>query len=307
MAYLSQYQYYANAGNSPSNANWGSYQYVPLKEIVNNFMNMYVGNDQLINNISRHKVVFHAKRAIQELNYDAFKEVKALELDVCSSLRFILPSDYVNWIRISVYRDGVLMPLSENRQIISADAFLQDENCSILFDQDGEILRPSDSDIDLERIAGTKKSLYMNENSQFSGMMGYEHGGRWYFDYNFSGRFGLETSRANVNPTFRIDKKAGVVNFDSSMSGQKCIMEYVTDGMESGDESLISVNKLFEKHIYLAIEYAILDSKLGVQEYIVARKRKAASASLNNAKIRISNIKPDRLLMDLRGRDKWIK
>lgn len=147
----------------------------------------------------------------------------------------------------------------------------------------------------------------MNENSQFSGMMGYEHGGRWYFDYNFSGRFGLETSRANVNPTFRIDKKAGVVNFDSSMSGQKCIMEYVTDGMESGDESLISVNKLFEKHIYLAIEYAILDSKLGVQEYIVARKRKAASASLNNAKIRISNIKPDRLLMDLRGRDKWIK
>ena len=34
MAYISQYQYYENGGNTPSNANWGSYQYVSLQDIV---------------------------------------------------------------------------------------------------------------------------------------------------------------------------------------------------------------------------------------------------------------------------------
>ena len=103
MAYISQYQYYENGGNIPSNANWGSYQYVSLQDIVNNYMLMYVGNNQLINNVDRYQVLFHAKRAIQELNYDAFKEIKILQLNVGANLRYILPSDFVNWVRISIY------------------------------------------------------------------------------------------------------------------------------------------------------------------------------------------------------------
>ena len=77
--------------------------------------------------------------------------------------------------------------------------------------------------------------------------------------------------------------------------------------MEQGDNSKITVNKLFEKYIYAYIQYEILNSKLGVQEYIVARARKEKSALLRNAKIRISNIHPGRLLMNLRGLDKQIK
>jgi hypothetical protein len=77
--------------------------------------------------------------------------------------------------------------------------------------------------------------------------------------------------------------------------------------MENGDDSLISVNKLFEDYIYAAIKYEILNSKLGVQEYVVARARKERAALLRNAKIRISNIHPGRLLMNLRGMDKMIK
>ena len=91
------------------------------------------------------------------------------------------------------------------------------------------------------------------------------------------------------------------------MTGQQCILEYVSDGMEQGDNSKITVNKLFEKYIYAYIQYEILNSKLGVQEYIVARARKEKSALLRNAKIRISNIHPGRLLMNLRGLDKQIK
>ena len=116
MAYINDYAYYENSGTAPTDSNWGSYQYVSLADIVNNFMLMYQGNHELINNIERYQILFHAKRGVQELNYDAMKEVKILQLDITQQLRFVLPQDYVNWVRISEFRNGGLHPLSENIQ-----------------------------------------------------------------------------------------------------------------------------------------------------------------------------------------------
>tara|TARA_R110001632_G_scaffold225316_2_gene358225 strand:- start:602 stop:1528 length:927 start_codon:yes stop_codon:yes gene_type:complete len=308
MAYISQEQYYDNGGATPEDENWGSYQYVSLYDIVNNFMLMYAGNHSLVNNEERFKILFHAKRAIQELNYDAFKETKVLELNVDDSLRYILPSDYVNWVRISMYKDGVLFPLTENIQVLSSNAYTQDDTGKILFDANGNILSPQNSTIDRNRIAGTKQSIYLDSNNgMFNGLPGYNLDGNWYFEYGIGARFGLNTETANANPTFKIDNKAGVINFSSSMGNNLAILEYVSDGMEGGDDSVITVNKLFEEYIYAAIEYAILGSKLNVQEYIVRRMMKRKTALLRNAKIRISNIHPGRLLMNMRGQDKWIK
>jgi hypothetical protein len=307
MAYLTEYQYYENNGNAPEDANWGSYQYVSLYDIVNNFMLMYAGNHSLVNNEERYKILFHAKRAVQELNYDAFKELKILELDVCDTLRYVLPLDYVNWVRISLYKDGVLRPLTENIQTNWSDAYLQDNNCRILFDHDGNILKPSTSTIDMQRIEGTKKSIYLNEQSPYNDREGYCVDGDWYFDYGIGAQYGLNTETANFNPTFKINKKAGVINFSSDMAGELCILEYVSDGMEGGDDSQISVNKLFEEYVYAYVQYAILNAKFGVQEYVVARARKRSSALLRNAKLRISNIHPGRLIQNIRGMDKWIK
>tara|TARA_R110001592_G_scaffold83688_3_gene247871 strand:+ start:5132 stop:6055 length:924 start_codon:yes stop_codon:yes gene_type:complete len=307
MAYITQYQYYENGGSNPEDKNWGSYQYVSLEDIVNNFMLMYYGNHSAINNEPRYKILFHAKRAIQELNYDAFKEIKILELSVCDTLRFVLPSDYVNWVRVSLYRDGLLMPLTENIQTNWSSAYLQDNNCKILFDMDGYALSPQHSTLDYDRITGSKRSIYLNENSPYDGKEGYCCDGNWYFDYGIGARYGLNTETANANPTFKIDPKGGVINFSSGMANELCVLEYVSDGMENGDNSLITVNKLFEEYVYAYIEYSILNSKLGVQEYMIARAKKRKSSLLRNAKIRISNIHPGRLLQNLRGRDKWIK
>jgi hypothetical protein len=270
-------------------------------------MLMYQGNHSLVNNEERYKILFHAKRAIQELNYDAFKEIKILELSVCDTLRYVLPSDYVNWVRISMYRDGLLMPLTENIQTNWSSAYLQDNECRILFDIDGNAISPQFSDIDYDRIKGQKQSIYLNQNSEYYGRAGWCVDGAWYFEYGIGARYGLNTETANANPTFKINPKGGVINFSSGMADELCILEYVSDGMENGDDSLVTVNKLFEKYIYAAVEFEILSSKVGVQEYIVARSRKKRAALLRNAKIRISNIHPGRLLMNMRGRDKWLK
>jgi hypothetical protein len=308
MAYITDYQYYENGGVDPENANWGSYQYVSLADIVTNFLLMYSGNHSLVNNEERYKIMFHAKRGIQELNYDALKEIKILELSVCQTLRYVLPPDYVNWVRMSLYQNGVLRPLTENIQTNWSNAYLQDNDCNILFDINGNIARPEFSDIDYDRITNQKKSIYLNQNNpQFDGMEGYNVDGGWWFDYQIGARFGLNTETANANPTFSINKKSGVINFSSEMNGELCILEYVSDGMENGVNSEISLNKMFEEYIYAYIQYSILDAKFGVQEYVVNRAKKKKAALLRNAKIRMSGIDPGKLLMNLRGQDKWIK
>lgn len=307
MAYITQYQYYENGGALPENANWGSYQWVSLQDIVNNFELMYSGNHSLVNNEERYKILFHAKRAIQELNYDAFKEIKVLELSVCDNLRYVLPSNYVNWIRISLLKDGVLRPLTENIQANSATAYLQDNSCRILFDAQGNALEASSSQLDLNRLTGATKSIYLNKGNPYDGYAGWNIDGAWYFDFQIGARYGLNTETANSNPTFRIDSSKGVINFSSGMSGELCVLEYVSDGMENGVDTEVHVNKLFEEYVYAYIQYMILDSKLGVQEYVINRARRKKASLLRNAKIRISNIHPGRLLMNLRGQAKWIK
>ncbi len=306
MAYITQYQYYENGGLNPENQNWGSYQYVSLDDIMTNFELMYDGNHSLVNNENRYKILFHAKRAIQELNYDAFKEIKALELTVYDDLRFVLPSDYVNWVKLYLFQGNTLRELTENIQVQSSIQYLQ--NSTSVFGYDGNNnVSTIESNLDTARKDGSLNSIYLNQNNEAD-----ENGNCIDCDgdiYNsrIGARYGLNTETANINPTFTIDKKAGVINFDSTMANRQCVLQYISDGMENGDDSQISVNKLFEDYIYAYIQYAILNSKFGVQEYIINRARKNKQALLRNAKIRLSNIHPSRLLMNLRGEDKWLK
>jgi hypothetical protein len=137
--------------------------------------------------------------------------------------------------------------------------------------------------------------------------MEYNIDGEWYFDYNIGSRFGLNTETANSNPTFSIDKRGGAINFSSGLAGELVVLEYVSDGMENGNDSSVSVNKLFEEFIYAAIKFSFLNNRISAPEYLVNRARKDRSSLLRNAKLRISNMHPGRLLMNLRGQAKWIK
>ncbi len=303
---MNQNKYYTNNGITPTDTNWGSYQYVSLTDIVNNFLLMYDGNHSLVNNEPRYKILFHAKRGIQELNYDAFKEIKALELTVYDDLRFVLPSDYVNWVKLYLLKDNVLRELVENIQVQSATQYIQSATATFTYDADNNV-NTQESTLDTERKNGSLKSIYLNDEIDEN-----VNPNVYYFDsdiynYKIGARYGLNTETANINPTFTIDKKAGVINFDSTMANQQCVLQYISDGMENGDNTQISVNKLFEEYIYAYIKYAILNSKFGVQEYIVNRAKRDKQALLRNAKIRLSNIHPSRLLMNLRGENKWLK
>jgi len=67
------------------------------------------------------------------------------------------------------------------------------------------------------------------------------------------------------------------------------------------------IPKLAEEALYMHIAYSILASRKNVPEYLVARFKKDRRAQLRNAKIRLSNIKPQEFVQVMRGKAKWIK
>ena len=60
-------------------SNNGSYSYISLDNIINNFLVAYVGEGKLIPSVKRTDVMFHAKRALQEFSYDTLKSIKSQE------------------------------------------------------------------------------------------------------------------------------------------------------------------------------------------------------------------------------------
>jgi hypothetical protein len=292
---ITPYQYYSDP------ANYGSYQYTTLADIVNNFMIMYVGNDKQINNVRRHEIIFYAKEAIKLLNFDAkIKPVNSIELEVGDDLKFILPSDYVNYIRISINVGGTLRPLYENRMANTALGYLQDNNLNLLFDIDGNVLTGT-SNLDLSRVNQTQYS----GPGIYDGCMGWCVDDCWYFGYNVGARYGADTRDMSAGPSFRVNN--GVIDFSSGIANQLVVLEYISDGMANGVDANINVHKFAEEFVNRYIKWKILNGKVNIPVYDRKLARDEKQAEFRNAKLRLSDMHPSRLLMSLRGQSRQLK
>lgn len=288
---ITQYEYYHNNGNAPKDKNWGTYQYMLLTDIVNNFMLSYVGDDKLINKIDRNEVVFHAKRGLQEVHYDALREIRGYEVEVPETLKVPLPHDFVSMVKIGwVGSDGVVHPIMQNFDATTPISYLQDSTAQ------AEIL------IDSGNNAVTGSPVIEDKwKNQEKGTLSAPS------KYNLGQRFGLDTKSANFNGMYHIDKDQGFVFVNSTLDGQQIVIEYVSDGLYGLADSEIKIHKMAETFMYDYISATILSSKFAVPEYAVRRAKKQSSASLRNLKIRLNSIKLPELTQILRGRDKWIK
>jgi len=291
MPYITNYQYYENGGNVPLDANHGSYQYLTLPDIINNYMLFYVGNDKIVDNVNKYTVRFHTKQIIKMLNYNALRSFRVLESLIGSDLKLIMPPDYVDYVRISIERSGVLYPLVQSNKTMSAEAYLLDNNGDLQFDGDGTVLYGT-SDLDTARLAGTETVDPAVEGCCV---------------YSIGEQYGLNTSEANSNPSYSIDRDNGVINFDSTMRDELVVLEYISDGMKGGIDTNIVVNKFFEQYLYLETTARILNTKRDIAAVTKKQAKKDAYAELRNARISISDIDPSRLFMTLRGQDKIMK
>ena len=120
-----------------SGSDLGSYQFISLDHVINNFMISYVGEGKIIPKIKRTDVLFHAKRALQELSYDTFKSKKSQEITLPPSLVMPLPQDYVNYVKLT-WVDGsgiehVIYPASKTS---NPNSIPQDSDGNYMFNND---------------------------------------------------------------------------------------------------------------------------------------------------------------------------
>ena len=99
-------KFYVQLKQFAINNNYGSYEYITLGDIINNFIVGYVGAGKLIPGCKRTDIMFHAKRGLQEFSYDTLKCIKSQELTIPPSLSLPIPQDYVNYVKITWVDDS---------------------------------------------------------------------------------------------------------------------------------------------------------------------------------------------------------
>jgi len=284
--------------------NYGSYQYISLNDIINNFMVAYVGTGKLIGAAKRTDVIFHAKRGLQEFSYDTLKSIKSQELNIPNSLSVVIPQDYVNYVKMSwIGHHGVKHP------IYPVNALTTSPYENPIQDQRGIPIQDN-FDANIEGDSLTEERWNRNRILQSINEVD-NIGNDWYNDDNwvmdrFYGRlFGMDPQYANINGYFSINDRENKISFSSNLVGKLIVLEYISDGLAYDLDS--RVPKMAEDALYAYILHSIMAHRSTSTEYVVRRLQQDKSAKLRNAKIRLSNIKLEEITQVFRGKSKWIK
>ena len=285
--------------------NYGSYSYIKIGDIVNNFLVAYIGAGKLVLDVKRTDVIFHAKRALQEFSYDTLRSKKSQELTVPKNLSVVLPQDYVNYVNIywvdqtgrqhiimptnNLHQSPTELPIQDNKGVPIQDSFDNNiESASSIIDDrwNNNNIKNQTNLLNDPLIAAEFYNDYIN-------MFGY---GRQY---------GLEPQYANANGYFNINNRTNKISFSNNLVDKIINLEYISDGLSSDLDT--EVPKMAEEAMYAYILHAIISTRANQPEYVVQRLKKEKSAKLRNAKIRLSNIKLNEFVQVTRGKSKWIK
>ena len=289
--------------------NYGTYQYIKLGDIIDNYMVGYVGDGKILQSAKKSDVLFFAKRSLQEFSYDTLKSIKSQELTIPESLQLVMPQDYVNYVNLSwIDRHGVKRPLYPNNNLTTNpySKLLQDEKGIPTQDNFGEDLEGTS--LTVERWRETNANRLLNGealNLTDDWAYGYYANDFGSGPWNWGRLYGLDPQYSNVNGWFGINERDGLFTFSSNLRDKLIVLEYISDGLAYDLDSRIP--KMAEEAMYMSISYNLLAGRTGVPEGVVARFKKDRRAALRNAKIRLSNIKLDEIVQVMRGQSKWIK
>ena len=284
--------------------NYGSYSYISLEDVINNFQIAYVGTGKLIPSCKRTDIIFHAKRGMQEFSYDTLKSIKSQELNIPPELSVVIPQDYVNYTAVSwIDQLGVKRPIypANNLTTNPFENPIQDSKGVPTQDNFGNNVEGTS--ITEERWRTADDTLINQDNIEDLYNEGYDS---WGWDEQLLGQnYGLDPQYAQVNGWFTINHREGKMSFSSNLAGALIVLEYISDGLAYDMDT--QVPKLAEEALYAHISHAIVASRINQPEYIVRRLKQERSAKLRNAKLRLSNIKLDEIVQVMRGKSKWIK
>lgn len=282
--------------------NYGSYRYTSLDDVINNFLLTYVGEGKTLFKVKRTDVLFHARRAMQELSYDTLPSAKSIEATVPINLSIPLPKDYVNYVKISfVNESGVLCVIYPLNGLSANPTNLTIDDSSGVPLQSGfsnnlvaeqSLTEERWAKANLENISGSK---YQQSNINDV---------PW-FKQAYGQRYGLNPELAQTNGYFSINERLGSITFSSNLSGKLLNVDYISDGLSLDLNSLVP--KMVEDALYSVIMSMMVMPRRDVDPGTKAFWKRDAYVKTRNAKIRLSNLKLDEIVQVFRGQSKWIK
>ncbi len=283
--------------------NYGSYRYLSVNDIIDNFIISYVGDGKLLPSVKRTDIIFHAKRAMQEFSYDTLKSIKSQELTIPNNLTVAIPQDYVNYVKASwVDKLGVKHIIYPTRLTSSPTEIpIQDGQGIPAQDIDGENLEGTSITEERWEEADTKKITGVYTN--------YDENLDTYTDpvYKtlYGQRYGENPETTQINGWFTINEREGLFSFSSNLVDKIILLEYISDGLAYTED--MKVPKMAEEAFYAYIAYALISVRPNIPEYIVARFKKERRAKIRNTKLRLSNIKLEEISQVFRNKSKIIK
>lgn len=269
---------------------WGNHQYITLKDAVNDFL-FSQADDSYVSNVDVDMVVYHAKKAIQELYFDVVNEVISIELDLNPSFIIALPHDYVSYVQISwVDTNGRKHPLAIDNRNNLAQAYLQDNNYDFLYDVDGDILQGSHSQ---DLVVTSEEENYLD-----AGAVSSERG---------SPEFNLDRSKVFKNGSYVIDKERGIIQFSSSVQGRTIVLDYISDGLFQRADSDIRIHKFAEEALMEYIYWMLIKRNKNVPRNEKEGARRDWFNARRIAKRRIKPIRYEEIRQVMKGQTKMIK
>lgn len=277
--------------------NYGDYQFISIKDLINNFMVAYVGQDKLITKVKRTDVAYWAQRAIQEFSFDLLPQTKSIEIEIPPGLYMVMPQDFVSYTKLAWSdENGIERIIYRTDKTSNPEAILQDSDFDYTFSESGELLKAQSSETlrKFKKESLTDRGYWdINNNPDLMAL------------YAYGGRYGISPQEAQGNGVFYLDNEDGVIRFSSDLRGKVITLKYVSDGL--GTEEDMNIHKYAMDAVEKYIAYSVLSTRSNIQEYVVARFKKESSAARRNAKIRLSKLNLEQLSQVFRNKTKWIK
>lgn len=232
---------------------FGGYQFLTLKNIVDEILIETTDPDSYLKNTKRSKILVAAKNGIRELNKAIKKTVFAMEITVGPKLYVPLPQDYVDWVRLSIVMpDFKVKPLRKNNKMQTAIGYLQDNEYRLLYDNEGRVIKADSSNV---------------INKKFNVI-------------EFCGDYG-------DNGEFVIDEERGIIAFSSNIEGREIVIEYISDGLQK--ENIKEEEITIHKDLKMALEQYIYMSCISKRASVPANEKRRAKneflATLHKVKI----------------------
>ena len=258
--------------------------YVPLKQVINDFMISLDGNDYAAH-ASDAAVKNFALRGLRELGFDMLKVIRSLKLSVNTANKTAeLPDDYVDWSKVGVVgADGLVYVLGENKNINYSQKYSTSSGSTYDADGDGLLDREDDktgSSVGVGSIDDGfgnyifRNYVYGNNQGQLYGVGG--------------GRYQGE---------FRVNLDQNRIEIKSNSNVTDLVIEYVADEARSSNPQ---VHAYAEEALIAYIYYKLVERKAAVPYNEKMRARQEYYNERRKANARMKSFTKEEALKTIR-------